>query len=401
VNVSVKSRVEAQASNPLFQDPMFRRFFGIPDQSQPQTQERMAVGSGVIIDADKGYVLTNFHVVDKATDISVTLKDRRTFTAKVVGKDQETDVALLQINAKGLTALPVGDSSAMRVGDYVIAVGNPFGLGQTVTSGIISAMGRSGMNIEGYEDFIQTDAAINPGNSGGALVNLKGQLIGINTAIVGPSGGNVGIGFAVPTSMAMSVVDQLEKNGKVERGRIGVAVQDLTPDLANNLGIDTTKGGAVVSRVENGTPAESAGIKAGDVVVALNHTPVASSANLRNRIGLVTPGKSVTLTVVRKGATRDIDVKVGQLQQAKADSNVQFAKLDGAQFESGRGGVHISDVNRNSTAWQLGLRPGDVITAVNRQPVHSVDELNSALEKSQGQTALFIRRGDEEILLVV
>jgi Do/DeqQ family serine protease len=405
VNVAVKSRANAEvAENPLFQDPLFRRFFGAPEQAQPQ--ERMAVGSGVIIDADKGYVVTNFHVVNNATDISVTLKDRRTFTAKVIGKDQDTDVALLQIDAKGLTALPVGDSSKLRVGDYVIAVGNPFGLGQTVTSGIVSALGRSGLNIEGYEDFIQTDASINPGNSGGALVNLKGELIGINTAIVGPSGGNVGIGFAVPTSMVSGVVEQLAQNGKVSRGRIGVAIQDLTPELAKNLGVDDSQqGGAVVSRVESGTPADRAGVKTGDVITAINHTPVTGSAGVRNRIGLVKPGTSVTLSIMRKGASRDIDVKVGEVQQAKAEgpasTKAQASKLDGATLENARGGVRLADVEQGSPAWQMGLRPGDMITAVNRKPVRSVEELNTALNDSQGQTALFIRRGDEDLLLIV
>src|SRR5690348_2797945 len=237
----------------MLQDPFFRRFFGLPEQSRPQ----ISAGSGVIVDAHNGFVLTNHHVVKDAEQIAVTLKDGRRLQGKLVGSDAATDIALLKVEGDNLKALPLGDSDALRVGDYVVAIGNPFGLGQTVTSGIVSALGRSGLNIEGYEDFIQTDASINPGNSGGALVNLKGELVGMNTAIVGPNGGNVGIGFAVPTSMISGVVEQLAQNGKVSRGRIGVAIQDLTPELAKNLGIeDTQRAGAVISRVESGTPAD-------------------------------------------------------------------------------------------------------------------------------------------------
>ncbi|MBY0511713.1 MAG: trypsin-like peptidase domain-containing protein, partial [Rhodospirillaceae bacterium] len=244
VNVAVKSKMDME-DNPLFKDPKFRRFFDLPDKLPPQ--ERSSVGSGVIIDAKKGYILTNHHVIDDATDIAITLKDKRVFTAKVIGSDKDTDVALLQIQGSDLVALPMGDATTMRVGDYVVAVGNPFGLGQTVTSGIVSALGRSGLAIEGYEDFIQTDASINPGNSGGALVNLKGELIGINTAIIGPSGGNVGVGFAVPTTMVKSVMAQLVEYGEVRRGQIGVQISDMTPELAKNLGIARAEGALIAA----------------------------------------------------------------------------------------------------------------------------------------------------------
>lgn len=251
VNIAVKSRDPAE-SNPLYNDPFFRRYFNLPEQRQ-----RMSAGSGVIVDADKGYILTNHHVVANAGEIAVTLKDRRRFTAELVGSDQATDIALLRIDAKRLTALPFGDSARLRVGDTVVAIGNPFGLGQTVTSGIVSALGRSGINVEGYEDFIQTDASINPGNSGGALVTADGRLVGINTAIIAPAGGNVGIGFAVPVGMASAVMKQLIEHGEVRRGRIGVAVQDLTPDLAEALGISETHG-AVVGSVDRDSPAARA-----------------------------------------------------------------------------------------------------------------------------------------------
>ncbi len=398
VNVAVKSVSEVDGgNNPLFQDPTFRRFFGIPDQ-MPR-QERASEGSGVIVDARKGYILTNFHVVDKASEITVTLKDRREFKAKVIGKDQETDVALLQIDSDNLTALPFGDPRTMRVGDYVMAVGNPFGLGQTVTAGIISAVGRSGLNIEGYEDFIQTDAAINPGNSGGALVNLNGELIGINTAIVGPAGGNVGIGFAVPTTMARAVMDQLVQFGKVTRGRIGVAIQDLTPDIAKSLGI-TQGQGALVSRVEKGSSAEGAGVKAGDVVIEVDHRPIASSSELRNSVGTTPVGQSVTLTILREGSKKEVKVAVakGPDQQTAQETT---SRLEGAVLAGSRTGVRVVDVAPDSAAYRAGLRKGDVITAVNRTSVKSPDELEKALEGSARQTALFVVRDGQDLVLIV
>src|SRR5438270_3598345 len=304
VGISVRGRV--REDNPLLQDPMFRRFFNL--QQQPVERETQATGSGVIVEAAQGYVLTNAHVVENASSIEVTTKDNRRLKAKLIGRDPETDIAVLQIPSGGLTAVPMGDSDRLQVGDFVLAVGNPFGLGQTVTSGIISALGRS-PGIEGYEDFIQTDASINPGNSGGPLVDLQGRIVGINTAIVAPSGGNVGIGFAVPINMARQVMDQLTRYGEIKRGRIGVAIQDLTPDLAQALGTRRTQG-AVIARVEPGSPAERAGLRTNDLVVAINGAPMRSGTELRNRVGLSRIGDEVELTVERGGAERNVTVRV-------------------------------------------------------------------------------------------
>ncbi|HUL05451.1 MAG TPA: Do family serine endopeptidase [Candidatus Acidoferrum sp.] len=304
VNIATKGH---EAVNPLYNDPLFRRFYKVPEGAEQR--ETQAAGSGVIIDAKEGYVVTNNHVIEKADEIVVTLKDNRQLKAKLVGADPETDVAVLKIEPKNLTALDIGDSDKLQVGDFVVAIGNPFGLGQTVTSGIVSALGRTGLGIESYENFIQTDASINPGNSGGALINLRGELIGINTAIVGPSGGNVGIGFAVPINMARAVIQQLIAHGEVKRGRLGVEVEDLTPDIAEALHVEAS-GGAVIKRVEPGSPARRAGLQAGDVVLAVDGTPIQSSSDLRNRVGLTTVGQTVQLTILRHGSQQTISVQV-------------------------------------------------------------------------------------------
>jgi Do/DeqQ family serine protease len=308
--VGISVRGEVREENPLAQDPMFRRFFGMPGSPEVE-QETEATGSGVIVDAARGYVLTNNHVVEHGTDIEVTTKDNRRFRARLVGRDAGTDIALLQIPADNLTALPMGNSDLLRVGDFVLAIGNPFGLGQTVTSGIVSALGRTGLGIEGYEDFIQTDASINPGNSGGPLVNLEGQIVGINTAILAPEGSNVGIGFAVPINMAREVMDQLVRYGVVRRGHIGVAIQDLTPDLARALGTTRT-GGAVVARVEPGSPAQRAGLRPSDLIIAADGVPIGNASELRNRVGMSPVGATIALTVERGGADRTVDVRIVQ-----------------------------------------------------------------------------------------
>ena len=306
VGISVRGRV--REDNPLVQDPVFRRFFNL---QQPVERETEATGSGVIVDAAQGYVLTNAHVVENATSIEVTTKDNRRLKARLVGRDPETDIAVLQVPGGSLTAVPMGDSDRLQVGDFVLAVGNPFGLGQTVTSGIVSALGRTGLGIEGYEDFIQTDASINPGNSGGPLVDLQGRVVGINTAILAPSGGNVGIGFAVPINIARQVMDQLISGGEIKRGRIGVAIQDLTPDIAQALGTTHTQG-AVIARVVPGSAAERAGLRTNDLVVAVNGVPIRNGAELKNHVVVARIGDAVDLTVVRGGSERTVAVRIDQ-----------------------------------------------------------------------------------------
>jgi Do/DeqQ family serine protease len=318
VNIAVKGRQRIQ--NPLLEDPFFRRFFNVP-QGQQNYAETQATGSGVIVDAAQGYVLTNAHVIANETSIAVTTKDNRRFAAKLVGRDTETDVAVLKINSEQLTAVPLGDSDKLQVGDFVVAIGNPFGLGQTVTSGIVSALGRSGLGIEGYEDFIQTDASINPGNSGGALVDLKGDLVGINTAILAPGGGNIGIGFAVPINMARKVMDQLIRYGEVKRGRIGVTIQDLTPDLAQAMNTKQING-AVIAKVDTGSSADRAGLKSGDLVIAANGVTIHSGTQLRDAIGLTRVGDDVSLTIDRNGAERTVAVKV-EMAQPTANQSQQ------------------------------------------------------------------------------
>ena len=407
VNISVQVTAPAQ-QNPLMRDPFFRRFFE-DFLDQPQQRPQLSAGSGVVIDARRGYVITNHHVIEGAEEIVVTLKSRHKLVAELVGSDPGTDIALLKVAPEGLTALELGDSDALEVGDFVVAIGNPFGLGQTVTSGIVSALGRTGLNIHGYEDFIQTDASINPGNSGGALINLKGELIGINSVIIGPSGGNVGIGFAVPSNMARAVVEQLAEYGEVRRGRLGVLIQDLTPELAEALNIDISEG-AVVSRVEPGSPAEDAGITAGDVVVAVDTHGVMSSADLRNRVGLVRAGEVVSLTVLRDGARRQVKVRVATLERATYAGSESAPQLSGAVFQAmGREhplydqfeGVFVADVERNSRAWRNNIRAGDIIVAINRERVRSVEELSRALRRTGRTIAVDIIRDRSQLLIVI
>jgi serine protease Do len=304
VNISVHGKV--REDNPLYKDPLFREFFEMPRQLE---KEISATGSGVIVDVLNGYVLTANHVVEKISNVRITTKDGQKFNAKVVGRDPATDIAVLQVqNGAGLKAIPMGDSDHLEVGDFVIAVGNPFGLGQTVTSGLVSALGRTGLGKQGYEDFIQTDAPINPGNSGGALIDLKGRLIGINTAILSPAGGNVGIGFAVPVNMARQVMEQIVQTGRVQRGRIGVSVQDLSVAQRGRR----SEAGALIAEVANDSPAEKAGLQKGDIVVSANGAPVRSAAQLRNKVGLSPVGTAIKLTIERDGNLRDVSVKIAE-----------------------------------------------------------------------------------------
>jgi serine protease Do/serine protease DegQ len=404
VNISVTTRtVEA---NPLARDPFFRWWFNLPEQQQ---REERAAGSGVIIDAARGLVITNHHVVKDAQEIVVILKDRRVFKAQLVGSDPGTDVALLRIPAERLSAIRIGDSDAINVGDFVVAIGNPFGIGQTVTSGIVSAVGRGGLTMEGYEEFIQTDASINPGNSGGALVNLRGELVGINTAIIGPSGANVGIGFAIPTNMARAVIDQILRFGEVRRGRLGVTTQDLTPELAKTLGLTVTEG-AVVAGVEKGSAAERAGLRPKDVVIAVNDRPIRASSELRNRIGLVPVGDEVEMTVLRDGRQIKLRARVGEMFQAvsvSGESVPQLAGLKVADVQPGMPGygklegVVVTGSEAGSPAFKNGLRVGDVIYGVNQWRVRSVKQFVEALRTADEPLRLALLRGEYRITLIV
>jgi len=401
VNIATLSR----EASPMMRDPFFRRFFEGPDP--PQRRERSA-GSGVIVDAARGLVITNHHVVRDAQEIVVLLKDRRVYKAEFVGSDPGTDIAVLRIPAEKLTAIRIGDSDAVNVGDFAVAIGNPFGIGQTVTSGIVSALGRSGIG-EGYEEFIQTDASINPGNSGGALVNLRGELIGINTAIIGPSGGNVGIGFAVPTNMARAVIEQILKYGEVRRGRLGVETQDLTPETAKQLGVTITEG-AVVLRVEKGSAAEKAGLRPKDIVVAVAERPIRASAELRNRVGLTPIGEEVDMTVLREGKTIRIRARVGELYQSTSvvgEGVPQLAGLKVADIQPGMPmhgqveGVFVAGVERESAAFKNGLRAGDVIFGVGRARVRSVKQFSESLRTAEQPLRLALLRGDYRLQLVI
>ncbi|MBS9718085.1 DegQ family serine endoprotease [Pseudohalocynthiibacter aestuariivivens] len=407
VNIAVVSEKPIRM-NPLFNDPFFRRYFDFPERMEPQ--RRLSAGSGVVIDAEKGYILTNHHVIENGVEITVTLNDRRNFKAVVIGSDSATDIALLKIDPSDLTALQMGDSSTLRVGDFVVAVGNPFGLGQTVTSGIISALDRSGINPEGFEDFIQTDASINPGNSGGALVTLDGNLVGINSAIIAPSGGNVGIGFAVPINMAQLVMEQLIEYGEVRRGLLGVSAQDLTPDLAAALDLDTTQG-AIIVQVEPGSAAEKAGLLPGDIVIDVDGESIDDSGDLRNMVGLTKPGETLWITLLRDGELMTLDTTIDiPTEPTRTGVESRVNRLTGAEFKAlssgmqGFGiveGVSVVSVLRHSPAANAGLRAGDVIMAVNKQKILTVEELFSALPDNSSAVALTIFRGGTRLYLII
>jgi Do/DeqQ family serine protease len=361
----------------------------------------------VIIDAAKGHVVTNHHVVRGADRITVTIKDGRQLEAKLVGSDAATDIALLKVEAKNLSAVALGDSDSLMVGDVVLAIGNPFGLGQTVTSGIVSALGRSGLSPDNYEDFIQTDAPINPGNSGGALVNSKGEAVGINTAIIAPGGGNVGIGFAVPANMVKAVVDQLVRYGEVRRGRIGVVVQPITPDIATALKLPAARG-ALVSSVERGSPADHAGLKAGDAILELDGKPVLSASDLRTRIGLRASGTKVTIGYYRQGQHRTASLSIEPAKTTTTISGVgrQLAGAEITEIPAAVAtkvkveGVYVASVQPGSPAAALGLRAGDIILAVNQTPVESVAALEEVARNAPSVLALNVQRGEAQLLIV-
>jgi Do/DeqQ family serine protease len=396
VNISTKTRISTR--NAYFDDPLFRQLFG--NQGVPRERVEQSLGSGVVIDAAKGYVLTNNHVVGGADDITVTLQDGRDFKAKLLGTDPDTDVAVLQIPAENLQALPIADSAQLRVGDFVVAVGDPFGLGQTATSGMVSALGRSGLG-KGFQNFIQTDASINPGNSGGALVNLRGELVGINSMIYTPSGGNVGIGFAIPTDLATGVMKQLLTYGKVRRGNLGVEVQDITPRIAQALKLKDTNG-AVVTRINEGSPADGAGLQTGDVLTAVDGKPVRAAQDVRNAEGLLPLGAKVKLTVRRDGASRDVEAtiaaaKIATLDGAKVDARlagVTLSDLTPDQKAQGLYGVSLSGVRRGSAAAGAGLQDGDIVIAVSQQRVLGVKSFPTTGSLGGRQLLLTVVRGD-------
>ena len=388
-----------------FQSSPFCQGGGAGDDTQGggQQQKFMALGSGVIIDAAKGYVVTNNHVVDNANSIKVQLSDGRKFDAKVVGKDPRSDIALIQIqDPKNLTAIKIADSDALRVGDYTVAIGNPFGLGETVTSGIVSALGRSGLNAENYENFIQTDAAINRGNSGGALVNLNGELIGINTAILAPDGGNIGIGFAIPSNMVKNLTAQMVQHGQVKRGELGILGTELNSELAKAMKVDAQRG-AFVSQVMPNSSAAKAGIKAGDVITSLNGKPISSFAALRAEVGSMPIGSKVTLGLLRDGKPVNVSLELQQSSQNQVDSSTIFSGIEGAEM-SNKGqdkGVVVNNVKANSPAARIGLKKGDVIMGANQQPVKNIAELRKILDSKPSVLALNIQRGDTSIYLLM
>src|SRR5579859_3707982 len=358
VNVSTRGHVQMQQQNPFMNDPFFQQFFGGQGFNQAPVQRQFqSLGSGVIVDAAKGYVLTNNHVVENADKITVTLNDGRNYTAKVVGKDPDTDVAVLQIKADGLTALSLGNSDVVQVGDFVVAIGNPFGLKHTVTAGIVSALGRAGIEDGKYENFIQTDASINPGNSGGALVDLNGDLVGINTAILSRGGGNIGIGFAIPVNMARDVMDQIIKYGKVERGVLGVTIQNLTPEIAKGLGISTDNG-VVVTQVQAGSGADKAGVKAGDVILKVDGKPVTSNSSLQSTIGTLRRGSQVAIQLARNGQILNVTATIGKAESSGEGSGTGGGNAGGDETH----GLHLADIGKDSELY--GKVQGVIITAV-------------------------------------
>ena len=383
---------------------MFKHFFG---GTEEQVQERpfKGLGSGVIIDAKKGYVVTNNHVVDNADEITVKLTDGREFKAKKLGSDDQSDIALLKIDPDALIAIPLSDSDELRVGDFVVAIGNPFGLNQTVTSGIVSALGRSGLNIGGYENFIQTDAAINRGNSGGALVSLRGELVGINTAIFGPNGGNVGIGFAIPSNMMRSLVDQIIEFGEVRRGLLGIMGQDIDSGLADAMNLDVNQG-AFVSEVSPDSAADKGGIQAGDIITEINSRAVVSFQELRAKVASKGAGAKLELTVLRKGKREKLNVVLGDATQNLVVAKEIHPALEGATLtngksEQGDNGVVVSGIAPRSPASRIGLKDGDVIIGINRKKVDNLVQLRTELEEAKGVIALNVKRGISSLYLVI
>lgn len=405
VNISTFS-TQQYSYNPLLNDPFFKHFFNAPDQQRRQQQPKkrqQSAGSGVVINAGDGIVMTNYHVIKGADEVKVSLADGRSFEAEILGEDAELDIAILKIKADDLVDVKIANSDMLEVGDFVVAIGNPFGLGQTVTTGVVSALGRTGLGIEGYENFIQTDASINPGNSGGALVNLAGELVGINTAIITPGGGNVGIGFAIPSNMAKASMEQIIEYGEVKRGQIGVGIQDITPDLRKAFNIENGQGGVLVTNVMEKSPADNAGLKSGDVIVAVDGKKTTSTGQLRSQIGMRTIGDKLMLTIMRDGDEEAIKVKVGKPGSVEGLSGKIHALLEGVQFENetSKEGVRVVNISPNSSAAYSGLRAGDVIVAANKLRIYNLESLKDALAKNKTSILLRVNRDRSSLYIVI
>jgi len=409
--VNIYTISEAEETTQQIDDPFLRKFFNIPGQQKSKKKNRAGLGSGVIINSKKGYIITNNHVIARAKDIKVKLQDGREFKATLVGSDPASDVAVIKISPDKLHAIKFSDSDKLRVGDFVVAIGNPFGIGQTVTSGIVSALGRSGLGIEAYENFIQTDASINPGNSGGALVNLKGELIGINTAIIGSRGGSgsVGIGLAIPVNMALDITKQLIKYGKVRRGYLGVSAQDLTNDLSKAFGIKTNKG-AIITQVLKDSPADLAGISIGDVVIKINNENVQNASAMRNKIGLLKLNSIITMEINRKGKIITTEVQITEPKIAKNDSIKINSRLQGIIFseilenmpEYGKiTGIKIIRMRKDSVAFSAGIRPNDIILSINNIPVQKIQDLEIVAGKNDSEIVVHVQRKNRTAFILL
>jgi serine protease Do len=420
VNISSSKLVQAHAESPQDMTPFFRQFFGGDGKGnfappEPQDHREKSLGSGVIV-SPEGYILTNNHVIDGATDVRVTLSDKREFQARMVGSDPKTDIAVLKIEAGNLSPITIGDSSKAEVGDTVLAIGDPFGVGETVTKGIVSATGRGNLGIEAYEDFIQTDAPINPGNSGGALINDRGELIGINTAIITHgSGGNQGIGFAVPSNLARTVLEEILKNGKVTRAYLGIYPQDVTPAIAKSFG-EKDPLGVLVGDVNPSSPAQAAGLERGDIILEVNGKPMADSNQLRMTISMMQPGSEAKLKVVRDGSQREVTVKLRELPTEEAQNNnpsgdepqatagVEVADLtpeiaQQLNLPPTTTGVVVERVSPSSPLADSGLKKGDVVQEVNHQPVKNVSDFRKAMSKDASDPLLLVNRGGRTLFI--
>ena len=403
VNIATRGTIREQGQrNPLMDDPFFRRFFETPPDVQPREHPFQSAGSGVIIDAKNGYIVTNYHVVENASEIDITLLDNRSFSAKVLGTDEGSDLALLQAKQPNLVAMAISDSSQLQVGDYVVAIGNPFRLQNTVTAGIVSALGRSGINPNGYEDFIQTDASINPGNSGGALVNLRGELVGINSAIFSRNGDSIGIGFAISSNLVRSVTDQLIKYGQVKRGVLGITIYPVNADVAKEYGLADASG-ALVAGVVQGSAADKAGVKTGDVITAIDGHIMKDAAELRRTIGMLPVGEKVEVSLLRDGKSQTVTALITEKTDADSGSATVIHKnLEGAEFadSAGGGGVSVKSVQEGSPAAQAGLRANDVIVGVGRTPIANLKAFRDAA-RDASLLMLNVKRGSQVLLIPI